>query len=79
MWSCSDFESVRMFRRYYPSPEVTKCPKPIRGLSRSEVQKHGGVCSGGASVAGGGDEGGGGGSHEEDQEEGEGLFTAPQL
>ena len=68
-----------MFRCYYPSPEVTKCPKPIRGLSRSEVQKHGRVRGGGAFVAGDGDEGGGGGSDEEDQEEPEGLFTAPQL
>ena len=68
-----------MFRCYYPSPEVTKCPKPIQGLSRSEVQKHGRVRGGGALVTGHGDEGGGRGSDEEDQEEPEGLFTAPQL
>ena len=68
-----------MFRCYYPSPEVTKCPKPIRGLSRSEVQKHGGVCGGGAIVGGDRDEGDEQDDDEEDQEEPEGLFTAPQL
>ena len=68
-----------MFRCYYPSPEVTKCPKPIQGLSRSEVQKHGGVCGGGGIVGGDRDNGDGQERDEEDQEEPEGLFTAPQL
>ena len=64
-----------MFRCYYPSPEVTKCPKPIQGFSRSEVQKHGRVRGGGAFDPGDGDKG----ADEEDQKEPEGLFTAPQL
>ena len=77
---CSDFDSVRLFRRYYTSPEVTKCPKPTpRGLSRSDPQKHGRVVGGGAVAGlGAGGKDGGGVEDEEDQEKPKGLFPALQ-